>query len=144
MGKPEIMGKENIVFRTRKFLDNRLLARKQCVLDVFHTNEARAKKEEIAGEVAGKFRNDKENVVLFGFKTRFGGGRSTGFCLIYDNKDARKKYEPTYRLRRTRDAPEKNTTLTRKIKKEIKIKRKKVRGTAKAKIAAGKKKIIIV
>merc|ERR1712048_172135 len=140
MGNLIIMGKENIVFRTRKFIDNRLLARKQCILDVFHTNEACAKKEDIAEHVAGKFRNDKENVVLFGFKTRFGGGRSTGFCLIYDNKDAKKKYEPTFRLRRTQEAPPKDTTLTRKIKKEVKIKRKKVRGTAKAKIAAGKKK----
>merc|ERR1712048_1177330 len=136
MGNLIIMGKDNIVFRTRKFLDNRLLGRKQCVLDVFHFNEACAKKD----EVANKFRSDSENVVLFGFKTRFGGGRSTGFCLIYDSKDARKKYEPTYRLRRSKDAPPKDTTLTRKIKKEIKIKRKKVRGTAKAKIAAGKKK----
>ncbi|MFN9906902.1 MAG: hypothetical protein ACK56F_12405 [bacterium] len=24
------------------------------------------------------------DIVLFGFKTAFGGGRSTGFCLIYD------------------------------------------------------------
>jgi len=109
-------------------------------LDVFHSNEARAKKDEIAVKVSEKFRNDAENVVLFGFKTRFGGGRSTGFCLIYDSKDAKKKYEPIHRLRRTKEAPEKDTTLTRKIKKEVKIKRKKVRGTAKSKIAAGKKK----
>merc|ERR1712187_883419 len=106
----------------------------------FHSNEACAKKDDIAQEVANKFRSDSENVVLFGFKTRFGGGRSTGFCLIYDSKDAKKKYEPTYRLRRTKEAPEKDTTLTRKIKKEIKIKRSKVRGLAKTKIAAGKKK----
>ena len=26
----------------------------------------------------------KIDVVLFGFKTCFGGGRSTGFCLVYD------------------------------------------------------------
>jgi hypothetical protein len=26
----------------------------------------------------------KSDIVLFGFKTAFGGGRSTGFCLIYD------------------------------------------------------------
>merc|ERR1712188_7401 len=139
MGNSIIMGKENIVFRTRKFLTNKLLSRKQCVIDVFH-REKRATKEEIATEVAGKFNNDAENVVLFGFKTRFGGGRSTGFCLIYDNKDAKKKYEPTFRLRRTKDAPEKDTTLTRKIKKEVKIKRKKVRGVAKSKVTAGKKR----
>merc|ERR1711862_286971 len=124
----------------RKFMDNRLLSRKQCVVDVYHTNEGLPKREEIQEAMASKYRADAENVVTFGFKTRFGGGRTSGFCLIYDNKDARKKYEPTFRLRRTKDAPEKDTTLTRKIKKEIKIKRKKVRGVAKTKIAAGKKK----
>merc|ERR1712007_398657 len=138
--KKIIMGKDNIVFRTRKFQDNRLLNRKQCILDVFHAGEAAAKKDAIAEQVAGKFRSDPENVVLFGFKTRFGGGRSSGFCLIYDNKDSKKKFEPTYRLRRSKDAPEKDTTMTRKIKKELKIKRKKVRGVAKTKISAGKKK----
>ena len=25
------------------------------------------------------------DIVLFGFKTVFGGGRSTGFCFIYDS-----------------------------------------------------------
>merc|ERR1711976_766613 len=140
MGKPTSQWEKTTSCSEPKFIDNRLLARKQCVLDVFHTSEARAKKEDIAAEVASKFRNDAENVVLFGFKTRFGGGRSTGFCLIYDNKDARKKYEPTFRLRRTKDAPEKDTTLTIKIKKELKVKRAKVRGVAKTKISAGKKK----
>merc|ERR1711912_154943 len=139
MGKPKIMGKD-IVIRAIKFLDNRLLSRKQCVLDVFHPREGTVAKSEVAEYVAGKYRCDKENVVLFGFKTKFGGGRSSGFCLIYDSKDARKKYEPIHRLRGTKDAPEKDTTMTRKIKKELKIKRKKVRGTAKAKISAGKKK----
>merc|ERR1712066_408721 len=106
-----------------------------CILDVFHSGEACAKKSEVSEMVAGKFRADPENVVLFGFKTKFGGGRTSGFCLIYDNKDVRKKYEPMYRLRRTKDTAEKDTALTRKIKKEVKIKRKKVRGTAKAKVA---------
>ena len=35
--------------------------------------------------------------MLFGFKTQFGGMRSTGYCLIYDNLDLLKKYEPRHR-----------------------------------------------
>merc|ERR1711981_230500 len=139
MGKPIKMGKD-VVVRARKFHDNRLLARKQCVVDIWHNNTACASRTDIVETVAGRYRADAENVVLFGFKTRFGGGRTSGFCLIYDSKDARKKYEPIHRLRRSKDATEKDTTMTRKIKKELKIKRKKVRGTAKAKISAGKKK----
>ena len=34
----------------------------------------------------------------FGFKTQFGGGKSTGFALIYDTMDFAKKFEPKYRL----------------------------------------------
>jgi len=37
-------------------------------------------------------------VFVFGFRTAFGGGKSTGFALIYDNLDAAKKFEPKYRL----------------------------------------------
>ena len=33
-------------------------------------------------------------IVLFGFKTAFGGGRSSGFGLIYESIDAAKKFEP--------------------------------------------------
>ena len=33
---------------------------------------------------------------------QFGGGKSTGFGVIYDNVDAAKKFEPKYRLIRVR------------------------------------------
>ena len=39
-------------------------------------------------------------VILFGFRTTFGGGKSTGFALIYDTIEDAKKYEPKYRLAR--------------------------------------------
>merc|ERR1712176_816663 len=41
---------------------------------------------------------DPKLVVLFGFKTKFGGGKSTGFCRIYDNEDSMRKFEPKNRL----------------------------------------------
>jgi hypothetical protein len=44
----------------------------------------------------------KDQVIVFGFRTQFGGGKSTGFALIYDSKDAL-KFEPRYRLVRVRD-----------------------------------------
>merc|ERR1719347_391109 len=36
----------------------------------------------------------------FGFHTLFGGNKTIGFALIYDNMDSAKKYEPKYRLAR--------------------------------------------
>ena len=42
--------------------------------------------------------SDNACVSLFGFRTQFGGGKSTGFGLIYDNIDAMKKFEPKHRV----------------------------------------------
>lgn len=48
-----------------------------------------------------KFRvSDATTVALFGFRTHFGGGKSTGFCLIYDSIEDMKKFEPKFRLAR--------------------------------------------
>lgn len=35
---------------------------------------------------------------MFGLQTQFGGGKTTGFALIYDSPEALKKFEPHYRL----------------------------------------------
>ena len=42
--------------------------------------------------------NDPNSIFVFKFRTHFGGGKSTGFGLIYDSVDSAKKYEPKYRL----------------------------------------------
>ena len=55
--------------------------------------------------LAKKYKTDVKNISVFGFKTQFGGGRSTGFAFIYDNEEYLKKYEPKYRLRRVIDIP---------------------------------------
>lgn len=44
------------------------------------------------------YKTTADVIFCFGFKTQFGGGRSTGFALIYDNLDIAKKTEPKYRL----------------------------------------------
>ena len=49
-------------------------------------------------------KQDPQCIVVFGFRTQFGGGKSTGFGLIYDNLDAVKKFEPKYRLVRVSGA----------------------------------------
>ena len=45
---------------------------------------------------------DPNCIFVFKFRTHFGGGKSTGFGLIYDNVEAAKKFEPKYRLIRVR------------------------------------------
>ena len=44
------------------------------------------------------YKTTPDVVVCFGFRTAFGGGKSTGFALIYDTLDFLRKNEPKYRL----------------------------------------------
>lgn len=44
------------------------------------------------------YKVQKDQVQVFGLRTQFGGGKTTGFALIYDSPEALKKFEPTYRL----------------------------------------------
>ncbi|MED6116708.1 ribosomal protein S24A, partial [Stylosanthes scabra] len=41
---------------------------------------------------------DSNTVFVFKFRTNLGGGKSTGFGLIYDCVDNAKKYKPRYML----------------------------------------------
>ena len=41
---------------------------------------------------------DPNVIFVFKFRTHFGGGKSTGFGLIYDSLENAKKFEPKYRL----------------------------------------------
>ncbi|KAF8350053.1 ribosomal protein L23/L15e core domain-containing protein [Amanita rubescens] len=128
-----------ITLRTRKFVTNRLLARRQFVLDVLHPSRPNVPKDELAEKIASLYKTNKDRVVPFGFRTQFGGGKSTGFVLIYDDEASQKKFEPKYRLIRKKlftkvDKP------SRKLRKERKNRAKKFRGTKKVKAAEPPKK----
>lgn len=47
---------------------------------------------------------EANTVFLYGFRTQFGGGKSTGFGLIYDSTEAAKKLVPKYLHVRVRGA----------------------------------------
>lgn len=79
--------------------------------------------------------SDATTIVLFGFKLAFGGGRSTGFGMIYDSTTAQKRFEPKHRLIKCGLAKAK--TGARKQRKELKNRLKKLRGLKKSKAAAG-------
>jgi small subunit ribosomal protein S24e len=91
-----------VTIRTRKFLSNRLLQRRQFVIEVLHPSRPNVSKAELAEKLAKTYQTDKSRIVTFGFRTIFGGGRSTGFGLIYDSEEAQRKFEPKYRLVRVR------------------------------------------
>ena len=55
-------------------------------------------KDELRQKLAELYKAPKDTVSVFGFRTAFGGGKSTGFALIYDSNEALKSFEPRYRL----------------------------------------------
>eukprot|EP01114_Cavostelium_apophysatum_P006510 TRINITY_DN17852_c0_g1_i1.p2 TRINITY_DN17852_c0_g1~~TRINITY_DN17852_c0_g1_i1.p2 ORF type:complete len:136 (-),score=33.55 TRINITY_DN17852_c0_g1_i1:100-507(-) len=121
--------------RTRKFMTNPLLQRKQFIVDVLHGTRASVPKAELRTKIAQMYKvQDPNCVFLFGFKIAFGGGRSTGFGLIYDNIKVAQKTEKKYRL--VRQGLTTKTSVARKQRKERKNRVKKVRGVKKAKVAA--------
>lgn len=70
------------------------------VVDILHPGKANIPKTEVREKLAKMYKTTADVIFCFGFKTIFGGGRSTGFALIYDSlKDAR-MLEPKYRLAR--------------------------------------------
>jgi len=96
-------------------------------------------RNELSEKLAALYKTDTVRVVTFGFKTHFGGGRSTGFALIYDDEESQKKFEPKYRLIRSKLMTKKDKP-TRKLRKERKNRAKKFRGTKKLKAAEPPKK----
>ncbi len=121
-----------VTLRTRKFIRNPLLGRKQMVVyvpsnlpppsqipitilttpihsstnhrassgisDVLHPSRPNVSKDELRSKLAELYKASKDTVSVFGFRTQFGGGKSTGFALIYDSNEVMKKFEPHYRL----------------------------------------------
>mmetsp|Transcript_7079 Transcript_7079/g.17712 ORF Transcript_7079/g.17712 Transcript_7079/m.17712 type:complete len:132 (+) Transcript_7079:21-416(+) len=122
--------------RTRKFKQNPLLGRKQFVLDIIHPGMANVSKKDLATKLASMYKaKDSQCIQLFGFKTAFGGGRSSGFGLIYDSLDKMKKFEPKYRLKRAGFDSSK-AQAGRRGKKDTKNRMKKTRGKEKSKAKA--------
>lgn len=69
---------DSVTIRTRKFLTNRLLQRKQMVIDVLHPSRANVSKAELQEKIGKMYAADPKNTFVFGFRTAFGGGKSTG------------------------------------------------------------------
>lgn len=100
------------------------------VVDVIHPGRANVSRAELQEKLAQLFKVTELNrVFVFGFRTVFGGGRSSGFALIYDTEEEAKKYEPKYRL--ARNGLAKAREGSRKQIKEKKNRQKKVWGLGK-------------
>jgi small subunit ribosomal protein S24e len=127
-----------VIIRVRKFISNKLLSRRQMLLDIVHPDVASVSRNQLKTDLAKKFKTDEKNIVVYGLKTQYGGGRSVGFCLVYENHQYLLKYEPKNRLRKLGILP-KRTTAIRKSNKELKGKILRTRGKERSKLKVTKK-----
>lgn len=67
---------------------------------MFHEGKPNVSQADLKQLISTKFKWDPKNLVLYGFRTAFGGNKSVGFCLSYDSQQYLAKYEPNHRLRR--------------------------------------------
>ena len=70
------------------------------VVDVLHPGKSTVPKTEIREKLAKMYKTTPDVVFVFGFRTQFGGGKTTGFAMVYDSLDYAKKNEPKHRLAR--------------------------------------------
>ncbi|KAI1008609.1 hypothetical protein LB504_001422 [Fusarium proliferatum] len=107
-------------------------------IDILHPNRANISKEELREKLGSLYKAQKDQISVFGLRTQFGGGKTTGFALVYDSPEAMKKFEPQYRLVRVGLAT-KAERASRQQRKQRKNRQKTLRGTAKVKGAKAKK-----
>ena len=54
---------------------------------MIHPDMPNVKKEAIKEQLAKRFGSKVDRISIFGLKTKFGGGRSSGFALIYNSTE---------------------------------------------------------
>ena len=120
--------------RVSKVKNNRVLERIQMAVDAYYEPNVKVTKEMIKKKIASKFK--KSNVVIFGARKAFGGGRTKCFAMVYDTEDSMKKYEPKKRMIRIereklapKDRKADKKKEGRKVSKVKKHQKQKKRGT---------------
>jgi small subunit ribosomal protein S24e len=108
------------------------------VVDVLHVGAKPVSKKDLNSAIAKLHKVDVKTVVTYGFSTVFGGGRSSGFGLIYDAPEDVAKFEPKYRLTRLGQGTKK--VRSRKQWKDLKKKKRETWGTGRRAAARATKK----
>ena len=124
--------KADFSIRTTNFQVNRLLNRRQFVVELSHAGWCGTVPTKLVRKKLAQLYkvSDEETISVFGMKTKFGGGKTTAFGLIYDDLASLKRTEPTYRRLRLGLCEKKNGN-PRRGKKDRRKRNKKLRGTAK-------------
>merc|ERR1711893_92031 len=73
----------SVSIRTRKYMNNKLLNRKQMIVDITHGDNATPSKKVLREKLSQMYKGAADCVVVYGLQTAFGGGNTTGFANIY-------------------------------------------------------------
>ena len=131
------MTEQNFKIKTSKFKENILLKRKQFLIEIDHPDKVEISKKILQKKLAEIYHiSDYSLIFLFGFRTHFGGKKTTGIGFIYQSLSHCRKIEPRFRLKRNNLIEIKR--ISAKQKKERKNRAKKIRGKEKNKIKTGK------
>merc|ERR1712071_516883 len=126
---------------TRKYMTNRLLNRKQMIVDIHHGDKATPSRKTIGEQLAKMYKSTPDCVVVYGVNTNYGGGKSVGFANIYDSLDFLKKNAPRHHQIKLGHA-DKVEKKARQQRKQLKNRRKKVKGIKKTKLVPLRSKLI--
>ena len=69
-------------------------------IEVIHPELGGVSKAQLKEKLAKQLKVKEDCITIYGLRAKFGGGRSTGFALIYDNHDLLKKYDSKKQLRK--------------------------------------------
>ena len=86
----------------------------------------------IREKLAQIYKKDENCIAVYGCRVQFGGGKTTGFACVYDDLKSRQKFDQHHHM--VRDGVAEKKPKTRKAKKELKGRVKKVRGKEIAKV----------
>ncbi|XP_059522232.1 small ribosomal subunit protein eS24-like [Myotis daubentonii] len=127
---------DTVTIWTRKFMTNRLLQRKQMVIEFLHPGKATVPRTEVREKLAKLCKTTPDVIFVFGLKIHIGGDKTTGFGMIFDSLDYAKKKEPKHRLARHGLYEKKKTSRKQRGTQE---QNEKSQGDCKANAGAGRK-----
>lgn len=74
-------------------------------IELIHPELGGISKAQIKEKLAKMMKTKEDCITIYGLHGKFGGGRSSGFALIYDNQDLLKKYDSKKQLRKVSRSP---------------------------------------
>lgn len=110
---------------------NPLLDRMELSLSIYHPSTGTPDKKVVAKMLSEQLNTPTDNIVVKDCYTRFGTHIATALVKVYNNKSSLEKIEHKFILNRILKEKEGKevTRLPRKLRKEEKNKKKKIRGT---------------